>query len=95
MPSAARASDSGSGHGCFPPTSITSGSGDVIIDGLPAARTGDGLSPHGCKDCPPHGRGIAGGSSTVFINNRPAARVGDGISCGGSVSSGSGTVNIG
>lgn len=95
MPSAARASDSGSGHGCFPGTSITAGSGDVSVDFLPAARVGDPLAAHGCKDCPPHGRGIASGSSTVTINGRAAARVGDGITCGGSVSSGSGTVNIG
>jgi len=95
MPKAARLADSGSGHGCFPPTSIVSGSGDVFIDGRPAARSGDPLAPHGCKDCVPHGRAIAGGSSSVFINNRPAARVGDGIGCGGSVASGSGTVSVG
>ncbi|SER20979.1 Zn-binding Pro-Ala-Ala-Arg (PAAR) domain-containing protein, incolved in TypeVI secretion [Amphritea atlantica] len=95
MPKAARLGDIGSGHGCFPPTPIVSGSGDVIIDGIPAARVGDPLAPHGCSKCPPHGRAIAAGSSSVMINGRPAARVGDSISCGGSVAAGSGSVSIG
>ncbi|MEH6578925.1 MAG: type VI secretion system PAAR protein [Amphritea sp.] len=95
MPKAARLGDIASGHGCFPPTPITSGSGDVLINGIPAARVGDSVAPHGCKDCPPHGRNIAAGSATVFINGKPAARLGDAISCGGSVNAGSGNVFIG
>ncbi|MBN0986927.1 type VI secretion system PAAR protein [Amphritea pacifica] len=95
MPKAARLGDIGSGHGCFPATPIVSGSGDVLIEGVPAARVGDALAPHGCRKCPPHGRAVAAGSSTVMINGKPAARVGDSISCGGSVASGSGSVSIG
>ena len=95
MPKAARLGDIASGHGCFPPSPITSGSGDVFINGIPAARVGDSAAPHGCKDCPPHGRNIAAGSATVFINGRPASRIGDAISCGGSISAGSGNVFIG
>jgi len=95
MPSAARLGDIGSGHGCFPPTPITAGSGNVIINGKPAARQGDPLAAHGCGKCPPHGRAISGGSSSVFINGRPAARVGDAVGCGGSIATGSGDVNIG
>ncbi|WP_296056795.1 type VI secretion system PAAR protein [uncultured Amphritea sp.] len=95
MPKVARSGDIGSGHGCFPPSPIIAGSGDVLIDGIPAARAGDPLAPHGCRKCPPHGRMIAGGSSTVLINGRPAARVGDSISCGGAVATGSGSVSIG
>lgn len=95
MPKAARLGDIASGHGCFPPSPITSGSGDVFINGIPAARVGDSAAPHGCKDCPPHCRNIAAGSATVFINGRPAARIGDALSCGGFVSTGSGNVHIG
>ncbi|MBQ0756425.1 MAG: type VI secretion system PAAR protein [Amphritea sp.] len=95
MPKAARLGDIGSGHGCFPPSPIVVGSGDVLIDGIPAVRVGDALAPHGCSKCPPHGRAIAAGSSSVMINGRPAARVGDSISCGGSVAAGSGTISIG
>ncbi len=95
MPKAARLGDIASGHGCFPPSPVTSASSDVFINGIPAARMGDSCAVHGCKDCPPHGRNIAAGSSTVFINGKPAARVGDSITCGGSISAGSGNVFIG
>ncbi|QWL80387.1 PAAR domain-containing protein [Aeromonas hydrophila] len=99
MPSAARLGDSCAGHGCFPATPIIAGSGDVIINGKPAARKGDAVLLHACP-CPnmPHGihsRAISGGSSNVFINGNAAARVGDAIGCGGSVAAGSGNVIIG
>ncbi|ENM5763206.1 PAAR domain-containing protein [Vibrio mimicus] len=99
MPSAARLGDSGGGHGCFPATPIIAGSGDVSINGKPAARKGDAVLLHACP-CPykphgVHGRSISAGSSTVSINGKPAARVGDAIDCGGSVASGSGNVFIG
>ncbi len=99
MPKAARVGDACSGHGCFPATSITSGSPDVSINGIPAARQGDSVLLHACP-CPKtphgiHGRSIAAGSSNVFINGLPAARIGDSIGCGGSISAGSGNVSIG
>ncbi|WP_411679813.1 PAAR domain-containing protein [Aeromonas hydrophila] len=99
MPSAARLGDSCAGHGCFPATPIIAGSGDVIINGKPAARKGDAVLLHACP-CPnmPHGihsRAISGGSGNVFINGKAAARVGDAIGCGGSVAAGSGNVIIG
>ena len=92
---AARLWDIGSGHGGYPPTPVTSGSGDVTTNGRPAARVGDSLLLHAKPKSPPHGRSIAQGSSTVSINGRAAARVGDNISCGGSISTGSGNVTIG
>lgn len=92
MPQASRKGDTGSGHGCFPPSSAISASPDVYHDGINALRKGDAVAPHGCKDCPPHGRSVSGGSPTVFINGRAAARIGDGIDCGGSMAAGSGTV---
>ncbi|MCL2891588.1 PAAR domain-containing protein [Brenneria tiliae] len=99
MPSAARLGDSCAGHGCFPATPITAGSGDVIINGKPAARKGDAVLLHACP-CPnmPHGvhnRAISAGSGNVIINGKLAARVGDAIGCGGSVAAGSGDVIIG
>lgn len=95
MPKAARLVDIGAGHGCFPPTPIIAGSGDVSINGRPAARKGDPLLLHACGNCPPHGRSISAGSSTVSINGKPAARASDGIGCGGSISTGSGDTLIG
>lgn len=92
MPGAARKNDTGSGHGCFPPSNVISASPDVEFDGIPAARAGDSLAAHGCSTCPPHGRSIASGSPTVFINGQPAARIGDPVDCGGSIIIGSGSV---
>ncbi len=99
MPAAARLGDTCSGHGCFPATPIVAGSGDVFINGKPAARQGDTVLLHACP-CPKmphalHGRSISAGSSTVSINGKPASRVGDAIGCGGSVAAGSGNVFIG
>ena len=92
MPDASRKGDICMGHGCFPPTPAIAGSPNVLIDQIPALRKGDGVAPHGCSNCPPHGRSVSAGSPTVFVNGRPLARVGDGVDCGGSVAAGSGTV---
>ncbi len=87
MPLAARVSDS---HACpqkgHSVNTISSGSGDVFIHGLPAARVGDATS------C---GATIVTGSSTVFINGKPAALLGAATSHGGVIISGSGNVLIG
>ncbi|MFA9394901.1 MAG: type VI secretion system PAAR protein [Halodesulfovibrio sp.] len=91
---AVKVNDIGTEHDGFHPTKVTSGSPDVVIDGLPAGRVGDPLEPHDKPNHPKHGRAIATGSSTVFINGKPAALTGGKISCGG-VTIGSGTVNIG
>ncbi|WP_202302732.1 PAAR domain-containing protein [Dryocola clanedunensis] len=70
--------------------SITSGSGNVTINNIPAAMVSSAAS------CSIHGgSSVASGSGTVFINNNPAARVGDTTGCGASISSGSGDVLIG
>lgn len=99
MSAAARLGDSCAGHGCFPATPIMAGSGNVSINGKPAARQGDSVMLHGCP-CPKkphgiHGRSISAGSATVSINGKPAARVGDAVGCGGSICAGSGNVIIG
>ncbi|EBR0111471.1 hypothetical protein DNU26_22655, partial [Salmonella enterica subsp. houtenae serovar Houten] len=46
MPTAARLSDKGTQHDGYYETVITAGSPTVFIDGLPAARMGDPLTPH-------------------------------------------------
>lgn len=94
-PKAARLGDIGGGHGCFPPTPIIVGSPDVLINFRPAARLGDAVLLHACGNCPPHPRSISAGSGNVLINNKKAARVDDAINCGGSISTGSGDVQIG
>jgi Uncharacterized conserved protein len=99
MPGAARLGDTAGGHGCFPPTLVTSASAGVMINGQPAARLSDAAAPHGCP-CPKtphghHGRQIAVGSPGVMIDGKPAARIGDALNCGGVLISGSGDVIIG
>lgn len=87
MPSISRAGDA---HAC-PQTghsvnSVTSGSPDVFINGVPAARVGD---PTAC------GSMITAGSCTVFINGKPAAFMGSATSHGGVIIGGSPNVLIG
>ncbi|KLV03742.1 type VI secretion protein [Photobacterium aquae] len=68
---------------------VATGSGNVFIGGLPAAREGDMLVCIGPPDT------IKGGSGSVLINGKPAARMGEPTSHGGSVVSGNPSVTIG
>lgn len=87
MPLAARVGDA---HACpqkgHSVNNIASGSDNVFINGVPAARFGDTTS------C---GSAIVAGSSTVFINGKPAALMGSATSHGGVIIGGSGNVLIG
>lgn len=71
---------------------LCSGSGDVFINGLPAAMAGASVAPcaqgHGAAP-------VVTGSGSVFINGLPAARLGDITGCGAVVVTGSGDVFIG
>ena len=91
---AAKLGDLGTDHEGFPPTPIVSGSPDVMIDGLPAARLGDPLAPHAKPKHAPHARQIAAGAATVFVNGKPLAITGSAVDCGG-VIIGSGSVIVG
>lgn len=71
--------------------SITSGSGTVFINGMPAAFVGGS----GCS-CSVHGGGsVTKGSSTVFIHGSPAAIATGKCGCGGDIANGSPNVFIG
>lgn len=54
MPTAARLNDKGTQHDGYHETVITAGSPTVFIDGLPAARMSDPLTPHDKPKHPPH-----------------------------------------
>jgi uncharacterized Zn-binding protein involved in type VI secretion len=58
---------------------VTSGSGDVMVEGKQAAHAGDSA---GCAGT------IIEGSPDVFINGKPAAVQGDKTGCGGTITSG-------
>lgn len=68
---------------------IASGSSNVLIAGIPAAREGDVLVCIGPPDS------IAAGSGSVLINGKPAARQGELTRHGGKVVTGNPTVLIG
>jgi len=95
MPPASRITDIDTGHACFPPTPVITGSPNVITCSMPQARLSDSLVPHGCPPAPPHPKIIAGGSSTVITNSLPSARIGDSIACGGVLVTGCPTVIMG
>lgn len=85
MQNAARLGDAISHGGA-----IVSGSGNVLINNIPAAILGSAAV------CALHvSTAVASGSGTVFINNIPAARLGDCTGCGAVVCSGSANVLIG
>jgi uncharacterized Zn-binding protein involved in type VI secretion len=68
---------------------ILTGSLNVLIGGLPAARVTDKVTCVGPPDM------IVMGSPTVLINGLPAARMGDQTAHGGIIVGGLGTVLIG
>ncbi len=68
-----------------PAGTVTSGSGDVMVEGKQAARAGDTA---GCAGP------IIEGSPDVFINGKPAAVQADKTGCGGSIVSGASGVFI-
>ena len=111
MPGAARQGDAIQGttsgehnghvtpHGPLPITGTISGgcSGDVFINGRPAAYVGSTTTENDAC-CGSSQGSIAQGSSSVFINGKPAARIGDALAAHngtGAVSAGSGDVLIG
>ena len=83
----------------LPITGTISGgcSGDVFINGRPAAYVGSTTTENDAC-CGSSQGSIAQGSSSVFINGKPAARIGDTLAAHngtGAVSDGSGDVLIG
>ncbi|MDW6004548.1 type VI secretion system PAAR protein [Vibrio mangrovi] len=91
---AAKLGDLGTAHDGFPPTPIITGSPDVFIDSMPAARVSDQLTMHSKPMNPPHPRKITEGVSTVLVNGLPIAINGSSINCGGVVV-GTGSVIVG
>ena len=94
MPQAARTTDPISPHSPCNPEQCGPGSGNVIIQGLPAYRVTDRTVPHGFVLCVPHVTPLVKGSHNVLVNNQPAGRVGDSHSCGVVVVSGANKVII-
>ena len=96
MPAAARKGDQGIPH-CSGYT-IDTGSEDVFINSIAAARQGDNATAHqlpGGITCPTHAPPIAQGSESVFVNGKALARLGDPLSGCTSIAQGSPDVFVG
>jgi uncharacterized Zn-binding protein involved in type VI secretion len=91
MPGSARISDIVGAGGV-----ITSGSSNVLVNGLGKARVGDSISAH--FPCPliiVHCAAVLSqGSATVLTNGIKPSRLGDGATCGDTVVSASSNVII-
>ncbi|WP_130832943.1 PAAR domain-containing protein [[Erwinia] mediterraneensis] len=71
---------------------VTTGSGDVFINGAPAAIAGASSACCGLG----HGTtAVVSGSASVFINGAAAARCGDMLGCGSVIVTGSANVFTG
>lgn len=71
---------------------ILTGSGNVLINGAPAALNGASVQGHG--DSPHNAASMIASTGTVFINGIAVVRAGDLATCG-HTASGSSTVNAG
>ena len=76
---------SSAGH-CFGPMPFLNGSENVLINGIPVARLGDGYNS-GSHTCGNSSHAIGSASSgfkKVLVNGRPIHRINDSVSCGDS-----------
>lgn len=82
------------GHACWPPTMVSQGSPNVIVEGLPAVTMGHMGIPHVCTSpsYPVHPLVVSQGSSNIMVNGAPLAKMGDQMSCTDMIAQGSGTV---
>jgi uncharacterized Zn-binding protein involved in type VI secretion len=79
MAGVARVGDSDTGHGTYTPDTVQSGSPNVLVNGIAAARSGD---PHGTHintvdPYDEHSASCGAGSKTVLVNGIPVFRGGD------------------
>ena len=96
MPAATREGDLTSGHGCFPPTAITSTpASKTFINNKLASVIGASVAIHYCGTTTHAGRTVTSGSSKVIIEGKEATRIGDSINCGDTVGQGSDNVIFG
>ena len=104
MPAVARVGDLESGSCPIGPSSlagplaIAAGAASVLVNGKPAARTGDpygGVHVHIPPPHPTHGVACGPGSGTVFAEGSPVFRIRDPTSCPSVQIGGSGNVFAG
>ena len=83
------------GHGQFPPSTLSSTATTVIINGKPPLLNGDPMATH-CDPSPScHGSIAIASTQKIFINGKAVIQVGDSTSCGDTIADGSSNVFIG
>lgn len=80
-----RLGDFESGHGCWFPVVTVTGSPNVMVNKIPANKSGDITVTHVCGTKPPHPDKCSKGSKKVWVNKKMAMRVGDLLAPGGGV----------
>lgn len=69
-----------SGHGCWPPRPLITGSKNVYVNNRQMGRMTDLYPDHCCIDC--HPGAVADGSKVTYANNLRVARHSDPVTCG-------------
>lgn len=95
MPAIAGADVPTTGHGTYPPTIVTGGSGKVFVEGKPALSMDNAIHVTHCNTVKPydcHSGVIAAASPKVFVEGSPAVRIGDVLTCGDTVAGGAGKI---
>ena len=90
-----RLKDLESGHQCWPPVPVITGSLNVFVNSIAAVRVGDVTAVHVCGDKPPHIDTCVKGSKRVRINMLDTIRIGDLLSFGVVMTEGSHSVLAG
>ena len=90
-----RMKDLESGHQCWPPVPVITGSLNVFVNKIAAVRVGDVTAIHVCGKKPPHTDKCVKGSLTIFCNKKAIMRIGDVLSFGAVMTQGSHTVLAG
>jgi uncharacterized Zn-binding protein involved in type VI secretion len=94
MPAVSRLGDMSTGHGCFPPTALTSTPvAKTFFNGKLATVVDSSClhAPHTCGQVTHAGatRSPSSGASKTYIEGKLAARIGDSIACGDAIAQGS------
>ena len=94
MPAVSRIGDMSTGHGCFPPTALTSTPvSKTFFNGMLASVVDSACqhAPHTCGNTTHAGstRSPSSGASKTFIEGFKAARIADDIACGDAIAEGS------
>jgi uncharacterized Zn-binding protein involved in type VI secretion len=94
MPAVGRLGDMSTGHGCFPPTALTTTPvSKTFFNGIKPSVVDENcqFAPHCCgSTChTDETRSPSKGATKTFIEGFKAARIGDDIACGDAIAEGS------